>query len=310
MHGEHPDHEVARGVRAAVAAYAVWGLLTIYWKALTDFDPFELIGWRIVMASVVMAVVVTVQGRWGVLLAVRGDRVVLARLTVAALLLTINWTAYVWAVVNERVLETALGYFMAPLFTMLFGVTLLGERVSRLQRAALLLAALAVVVLTVSYGRPPIIALVISISWAVYGVLKRQVPLSAVESLAGETFVLALPALVVVIVTAGATGSIPDTAGAADWVLVTLTGVVTAVPLLLFSFAAQRVPFTLLGALQYLVPTINLLLGWLVYGEAMPADRLVGFALVWAALVLVTADRVRAAPPVRGDVGLTATGGG
>ena len=121
--------------------------------------------------------------------------------------------------------------------------------------------------LTVSYGRPPWIALIIAASWSTYGLLKRRVDLGPVESLAGETFLLVIPAVVLVLVTAGHDGSIPSTATGSDWVFVALTGVVTATPLLLFAYSAQRVPFTLLGALQYLVPTINLVLGWAVYGE-------------------------------------------
>ena len=309
MHDGRPDHELTVGLRAAIAAFSVWGLLTIYWKSLTGFDPFELIGWRIALATVVMAIVITVRARWGVMAAAFRDRVVLLRLTVAAVLLTANWTAYVWAVVNGRILETALGYFLAPLFTMLLGVIVLGEHASRLQRLALVLAGVAVVVLTISFGRLPVVAMIISVTWAVYGLLKRQIPLGAVESLAGETFVLAVPAAVVVAVFAGRADSIPATATGIDWILVSLTGVVTAVPLLLFAVAAQRVPFTLLGALQYLVPTINLLLGWVIYGEPMPADRLVGFVLVWLALAAVTYDRLRAAPRVHPVAGLTPTGG-
>jgi len=298
-------------VQAAVVAYGLWGLLTIYWKALTGFDPFELIGYRIALASVVMAVIVTLRRRWSVLLALRHDRAVLARLTLAAVLLTANWTTYVWAIVNGRVIETALGYFFAPLLTMVLGVTVLGEHASRLQRLAIALSAAAVVVLTISYGRPPIVALILAVSWSLYGLLKRQVPLGAIDSLAGETLVLAVPAVAVVALTVGSADSVPATASAGDWVLVALTGVVTAAPLLLFAVAAQRVPFTLLGALQYLVPTINLVLGWAVYGEPMPADRLVGFVLVWAALVAVTVDRLRQPEPVRPSVAdLTATGPG
>jgi chloramphenicol-sensitive protein RarD len=305
--------EGTRGVRAAVAAYVLWGLLTIYWKQLHGFDPFELIGWRIVSAAIVMAAVVTVRSRWGVLVTALGDRTTATRLTVAALLLTANWTSYVWAIAHDRILEAALGYFMAPLATMILGIVVLGERASRLHLLALVLAAAAVVVLTASYGRPPMIALVIAVSWSLYGLLKRQVPLTPIESLAGETFVLFVPAVIALAVLAGRDTSVPATATAGEWVLVALTGVVTAVPLLLFAFAAQRVPLTLLGALQYLVPTINLLLGWLVYDERLPADRLLGFVLVWAALLAVTIDRVRTpAPPVTTDSarGFTPTAGG
>jgi len=290
-------NELRTGVQTAVVAYVVWGLLTVYWKQLTDFDPFELIGWRIICASVVMAAVITVRGRWPVLRAAFRDRAVTARLVIAAALLTCNWTAYVWAVVNGRVIETALGYFMAPLGTMLLGVTVLGERPSHLQKLAIASAAAAVVVLTVSYGRPPWVALTIASTWSVYGLLKRQIPLTAIESLAGETFVLTIPAAIVAAVLAADTQSIPATADAGDWVLVSFTGLVTAVPLLLFAVAAQRVPFTLLGPLQYLVPTINLALGWWIYDEAMPADRLVGFACIWVALVAVTVNQLRGSAP-------------
>lgn len=281
-----------QGIQAAVVAYLLWGLLTIFWKELRQFDPFELIGWRIVSASIVMAGVITVRRRWGVLTAALRVPRTAVRIAVAAVLLTMNWTAYVWAVANDRVLETALGYFMAPLATMLLGMTVLGEQASRLHRVALVFAAAAVVVLTVSYGRPPYLALIIAASWSLYGLLKRQVPLTPIESLAGETFLLTVPAIVLVTALAGRADSVPSTATAGDWALVALTGLVTAVPLLLFAVAAQRVPFTLLGALQYLVPTINLVLGWLVYDESMPAVRLGGFGLVWIALVLVTVDQV------------------
>ncbi len=295
QHGHHDDG-VAIGVRAALAAYTLWGLLTIYWRELHGFDAFELIGWRIALASVVMALVVTVRRRWPVLRAAATDRRLVTRLTIAALLLAVNWTAYVWAVTHDRVIETALGYFMAPLGTMLLGVVVLRERPSAAQRAAIGLAVVAVVVLTGSYGRPPWIALALATTWSVYGLLKRQVPLSPVESLAGETFVLTVPAVVLAAALAGRDDSIPAAADAGQWVLVSFTGLVTAVPLVLFAVAARRLPFTLLGPLQYLIPTINFVLGWLAFAEPMPAVRLVGFAFVWAALLLVTVDRLRLAP--------------
>jgi chloramphenicol-sensitive protein RarD len=301
--------EARSGIRAAVLAYVVWGLLTVYWKHLESFDPFELIAWRIVCATAVMAVIITLRRRWRPVLAALRDRRTAVRLGVAAVLLTANWTSYVWAVANDRVLETALGYFMAPLVTMVLGIVVLGEPASRLHKAALVLAAGAIVVLTISYGRPPWVALVIAASWSLYGLLKRQIPLTAIEGLAGETFLLVLPAIVVLLAMAGRGGSIPSTANGGQWVLVALTGIVTAVPLLLFAYAAQRVPFTLLGALQYLVPTINLVLGWAVYHEPMPASRLIGFAMVWVGLVLVTLDRV-ATPARRATRGLSPTAGG
>jgi chloramphenicol-sensitive protein RarD len=301
--------EGRNGVRAAVLAYVVWGFLTVYWKHLETFDPFELIAWRIVCSTVVMAFVITIRHRWRPVASALRDRRTAVRLAVAAVLLTANWTSYVWAVTNDRVLETALGYFMAPLVTMLLGIVVLGEPVSRLHKLALALAAAAVVVLTISYGRPPWIALIIAASWSAYGLLKRQISLSPIESLAGETFLLAVPAAVLLLAMAGGDGSIPATATGGQWVLVGFTGIVTAVPLLLFAYAAQRVPFTLLGALQYLVPTINLVLGWAVYHEAMPVDRIIGFALVWVGLALVALDQI-GTPARRAARGLSPTAGG
>lgn len=275
-----------------MAAYIVWGLLTVYWKQLTDFGPFELIGWRMTSSAVVMVAVVAWRGRLGTLRDAFVDRSTRWRLALAGVLLAVNWTTYVWAVVNDRVLETALGYFMAPLGTMVLGITVLRERPTTAQRLAIACAVISVVVLTVSYGRPPWAALAIAVSWSTYGLIKRNLELSSIEGLAGETLVMLVPALVVIAVTWSGDASVVNNAGAGDWVLIAGTGIVTAVPLLLFGVAARLVPFTILGALQYIVPTINFLLGWLVYGEPLPADRLVGFAIVWIALAAVTVEQI------------------
>ena len=282
-----------RGFQAGVVAYSVWGLLTIYWKQLDVFNAFELIGWRIVCACVVMLAVVTVRRRWPAIRVAFVNRRLTMRVCVAAVLLTANWTAYLYAVVHDRVIETALGYFMSPLGTMALGIVVLKERPSAAQQAAMAMAAVAVAVLTVSYGRPPFAALVIAVSWSLYVLLKRLVPLSAVESLAAETFVLVIPALVVVVAVAGRGGSIPRSAAAGQLALVSLAGIATAVPLVLFAFAAPRVPFTVLGPLNYLVPSINFVLGWVLYDENLPWSRLLGFAIVWIALAAVTIDRLR-----------------
>jgi chloramphenicol-sensitive protein RarD len=287
------DPELARGIRAGIAAYLIWGLLTLYWKQLADFDPFELIGWRMSMAAIVMAVIVTLRGSWGVMLDAFRDPRLVVRITVAGLMLTANWTTYVWAVVNDRVIETALGYFLAPLGLSAVGVFLLGERLTRLKQVGIGFALLAVIVLTWSYGRVPVVALILAVTWSSYGLLKRRVPLGPMESLAGETFALALPALALVVWGAGRSDGIPATASTVEWAMVLGLGVITAVPLLLFAVAAKSVPFTVLGPLNYLVPIINFVLGWAVFGEPLPADRVVGFALVWLALAAVTVDTVR-----------------
>ena len=287
------DQHVRSGIVAGITAYLVWGALTLYWKLLTEFDAFELVGWRVMSASALMAIVLTATRRWRHLRPVLRDRALLRRVVLAALLLTCNWCSYVWAVVHGHVIETALGYFMSPLGTIAVGVLVFHEHVSRLQRIAIALAVIAVIVLGAGYGEVPWIALLLAGSWSMYGWLKREVPLTPLDSMAAESFVVLAPAVVVAIAFAGGAHSIPSSASAGQLVLVAFTGVATVVPLTLFGWAAQRVPFTLLGPMQYLIPTINFFLGWLRYHEALPVERVVGFALVWVGLVLITVDTVR-----------------
>jgi chloramphenicol-sensitive protein RarD len=291
------DRDQLRGLQAAVFAYTLWGLLTLYWKQLVGLDAVELIGWRITSAASLMAVIVTVTGRWTPVFAALRSRSVAPRIVLASLLLTVNWTTYVWAVVNDRVIETALGYFLAPLGTMALGVFVLGERLTPLKQASIAFALGAVVVLTISYGQMPWVALLLAGSWSWYGLTKRRVPLDPISSLSSELFVLVVPASVLVIGGFMRTGGIPDEASGADWPLLVGTGAITAVPLLLFAFAAKRVPFTILGPANYLVPIINFLLGWLVFDESLPPSRIIGFVLVWVALMLVTLDMVRQRSP-------------
>lgn len=286
------ERTVQRGVQLGVAAYLLWGFLTIYWKQLQGFDAFELIAWRMSCAGVVMAVIVTARRTWPNIVAALRHGPTARRLVMASVLLTLNWGSYVWAVTNDRVIETALGYFIAPLATMAIGVFVLHEQPTAAQRVAFGLASVAVAILTVSYGRPPWIALLLAGTWSLYGLAKRRVPLGAVDSLAGETFVLFAPALLAVLAFSAPADSVAQSADAAEWMLVLGTGVVTAVPLMLFAAAAQSIPFTLLGPLNLLVPVINFGLGWLVYGEPVPVDRLIGFLFVWAALLVVMWDQV------------------
>ena len=292
------DQRERAGLHAAIAAFTTWGLLTVYWKQLADFDPVELIAWRVASAALIMGVAVTIMGRWAPVLDAFGDRHTRLRLGAAGVLLTVNWTAYVWAVTNDRVLETALGYFLSPLGTMAIGVFVLGERLTPFRWASIAFAVTAVVILTASYGRLPWIALLIAASWSTYGLIKRRVPLAPAESLTAEMLVLLGPALLTIVVASSGAGWPGDRAVWAqaegvDWLLVVGTGAITAFPLTLFAFAAQRVPFTLLGPTNYLVPLINFLLGWVVYDEPLPWVRAVGFGLVWFALGLVTVETVR-----------------
>jgi chloramphenicol-sensitive protein RarD len=286
------DPDTRSGVRAALACYAMWGGFTAYWKLLSGFPAVDLIGWRVLAAGTVLVALVVRRSGARTVLRALADATTRRHLMTAALLLSVNWSTYVYAVLAERVIETALGYFLSPLLTVGIGVLLLGERLSRAKGAAIALVAVAIVVLTVSYGRLPWVALALGGSWSLYGLVKRRVPLNPVESLTGEVIILAPLALVVVITRVGAPDGLVATAGPTDWLLVAGTGLVTSMPLLLFAHAAPRVPFTLLGPMGWLIPVINLGLGWIAFGEEMPASRLFGFALVWVALGTVATESV------------------
>lgn len=286
------DREQARGIQAAVLAFTMWGLFTVYWKQLGHLDPFEMIGWRILSAAVIMTGFCAATGRLPDVRAALGDGPLRNRLIAAGILLIVNWTGYVWAVANDRVIETALGYFLAPLTTMLLGVYAFREQLTPLKRLAIASTAVAVVVLTVSYGAVPWIAVVIAASWSTYGVTKRMVPLGPFSSLTSELYLIVVPALAIVLLGFTRDTGIPNEAAGVDWLLLAGTGAITALPLTLFAFAAQRVPFTILGPTNFLVPVINFVLGWLIYDETMTLSRFIGFGFVWVALTLVTIDTI------------------
>jgi chloramphenicol-sensitive protein RarD len=195
--------------------------------------------------------------------------------------------------VHHHVIETALGYFLSPLGTIALGVVVLHEKLSRAQQFVFVLALVAVGILTFSYGRVPWLALIIATSWVAYGYLKKHVPLTPVESMAAESFIVFVPAVIAVTILAGRNSSIPQTASGAQFALVLCSGLATIVPLTLFAYAVQRMPLTVMGPLNYIVPTINFCLGWLVFHEALPPSRVVGFALVWLGLAIATADAAR-----------------
>jgi chloramphenicol-sensitive protein RarD len=291
--------EVERsGAIAGMSAYVLWGLITIYWKALTEFAPLELIGFRVALSALMLAALLATRHRLRALLSRLSSDRLWGRVALTAVLLSVNWTTYVVVVHEGKVIEAALGYFIAPLLTMLLGVRVLGERLRPVQIASAVLALAAVIVLTLGYGRLPVYALAMAGTWSFYGLLKRQVPLPPFESLFAETVVLVVPALALIVWHWNHVDSVPRSASGWDFVLVALTGVVTTVPLLLFAHAAQHLPLTVLGPMQYSVPIINFLLGWLAYHETLTPSRVAGFGLIWVALVIVTVDSVRRARSV------------
>ena len=277
----------------SLSVYFIWGALTLYWKELHGFDPFELIGWRITSSVLVLVAVMVATGRLVPLLRSLRNPQLLIRIALASVLLTINWATYVWAVVNDHVIETALGYFIAPIFTIVVGVFVLHEKLRTIQRVAVSFAIGGIVVLTIAYGRVPWIALIIATSWTFYAYLKKKVPLQPLESLTAEVIVLAIPAFIYMYTTWSNVDSVRNTATSMEWVFVAFTGVITAVPLLMFASASQRTPLTILGPMQYIVPTMNFLIGWLMFDELLTSSKVAGFSLIWVCLALVLTDLFR-----------------
>ena len=272
------------------AAYLMWGLFPLYFPLLEPAGATEILAHRVFWSLVTMVLLVVVVRRWAQLRRLLADGRRVRILTLAAVLIAFNWGTYIWGVNNGHVIETSLGYFINPLVTVLMGVVLLGERLRPLQWAALCLAGLAVVGLTIEYGRPPWVALILAFSFGSYGLSKKKADTGAVESLTFETLVIAPVAFAYLVFLTVSGASTFTSEGPLHVVLLLGMGILTAVPLLCFGGAATRVSLTTLGLLQYVTPSMQFALGVLVFGEPMPAMRWVGFGLVWVALVVFTVE--------------------
>jgi chloramphenicol-sensitive protein RarD len=287
-----------KGLLYGAGAYIIWGLLPIYWKALQQVPALEILAHRIVWALVVtVALVALRRGGWAWLReALRTPRV-LGAFALSALLLSVNWGLYIWAVNAGHVVETSLGYFINPLVNVLLGVLFLRERLRIGQGLAVAVALCGVLYLTLQLGSPPWIALCLGFSFGFYGLLRKTASLGSLEGLTFETLLIALPAAAYLIWAELVGGGAFWHAGPLASLLLAGAGLVTAVPLLLFAGGARRVTLTTMGILQYIAPTLQFTLGVTLFGEPLSRERLIGFALVWAALLIYTVEGT-----IRGDM--------
>ncbi len=292
-----------RGVWQAAGAYAIWGLLPLYWKALHEVPALQLISHRIVWSSVLLTVMLIVMGQMGAFRSTAFKPRTVLIYGIAALLLGVNWLTYVWGVNAGFVVETSLGYFINPLLSVVLGVLFFRERLRPVQWVSVGLAAAGVVYLTFDYGRLPWIALVLAFTFAVYGLVKKSAPLASVEGLALETGILFVPAAAVLLLAERAGEGAIAGASWAGVLLLMGTGVATTIPLLMFASATRKIPLLWIGILQYIAPTIQFLLGVFVFHETVSAHTLVGFAMVWAALVVFAGEALarRVAEPVTAE---------
>lgn len=287
--------DTPRGILAALAAYLCWGLFPLFWRLLASVDARELIAHRHVWSLVAVAALLGCLGGARELFAAFRRPALLGVTFVAAVLLTLNWLLFVWGVNHGHVIECSLGYFLMPLANVLVGRFALGEPLSRMQTGAVCVAAGGVGVLVWRTGAVPWIALGIVATWAPYALLKKRAALPALPGFALETLLLTPLALAYLGWLAWHDRGALGHASAGVVGLVLLSGVVTALPLVLFADGARRLRFTTLGLLQYLVPTLQFLVGWAVFGEPLTSDRVIAFACIWGGLALYAADLIRTA---------------
>jgi chloramphenicol-sensitive protein RarD len=275
-----------KGIWYAIGAYATWGLFPIYWKWLHQVPALQLLSHRIGWSFLLLLAVILATRQWRAFRAAALTRRVLRIYLVAALLIGVNWLTYVWAVNAGFIVETSLGYFINPLLSVLMGVLFLRERLRAWQWLPIGLATAGVLYLTFAYGALPWIALTLAVSFGFYGLIKKVAPLSSLYGLTLETGILFLPALAYLLVAnAAGQGAFLHVGARSDLLLVGV-GLVTTIPLLMFASAARRIPLSLVGILQYITPTMQFLLGVLVYKEPFTHTRLIGFGVVWIALII------------------------
>ncbi|GGE18666.1 permease [Aureimonas endophytica] len=288
------DHaETSRGLLCAVAAYLFWGLvLPLYMKALHHVPPMEIVGHRIVWSVPIAALILWWGGALGAALAKLRSPRILGLAAITAALITLNWSTYVFAIVTNHAVDAALGYYINPLVNVLMGAVFLGERPTRLQLFAILLATIAVLILTFQTGSLPWISIVLALSFGSYGLLRKLLPFGAAEGFFLEVSILALPAaiLIAIAVPEGPNHFVPR---GLDLALLFGTGLVTALPLILYAAGAKRLEFVTLGILQYIAPTMIFLCAVFVFGEPFSGWQLVAFVFIWAGVAIYIASMLQ-----------------
>jgi chloramphenicol-sensitive protein RarD len=285
------------GLAFGAGAYLIWGSFPLLFQLSKFASPFETVVWRVVFGFLFAAILVTITKTWGQILALVKTPKKLVWVAVAAIFIFINWQVYVVAVVTGNVIETSLGYFINPLVTVMFAVVLLKEKLRRMQWVALGVGLIAVLVLTIDYGRPPWIAIVLALSFGTYSLAKNRVGrnIGALQSFTIESATV-LPIAIIQLIVVASFGPIMLLSGPMEAAVLIGLGIMTAVPLILFGAAASRIPLSMIGFIQYLTPVLQFSAGYFILSEEMPPVRWIGFGLVWVSLVILTSDAFRRRP--------------
>lgn len=285
------SNDIRDGIVAALAAYLIWGFLPVYFKTVGSVDPLEVLAHRVIWAVPFGALILLFRRQWAEVRRALTHKVMLGWLSLSALFIAGNWFVYIWAIQDERIFETSLGYYINPLTNMLVGVLFFGERLRRLQLLAVALAAIGVLVLTVSGGKVPWIALFLALSFTAYAVIRKKVVIGGMPGLFVET-VLLLPIALAWFIQFKHAGHATFASGdmrMTFWLF--MAGPVTALPLLCFALAARRLPMTLIGFMQFLAPSIQFATG-VYYGEILTVPHIVCFAFIWAAVAFFIVDAI------------------
>ena len=285
------------GLALGLGAYLTWGLFPLYWPLLKPANSIEIVSHRAVWSLITCLIILTFLKKLRSTFEILRNRKTVLKLLLSTTLVSINWLTYIWGVNHGHVVECALGYYINPLIIIGFGVIIFRERMRKLQWFAVIVAALGVIVLTVDYGRPPWIAIILALSWGSYGVVKKQLGIGALEGLTIETLLAFLPyAGYLVWLQSNGEGQFGHTPGLS--ILLFLAGAVTAVPLLMFNGSTNILPFTIIGLLQYITPTVQFMVGVIIRHEPMPTGRWIGFFIIWIALIALGTDLVRSGSSV------------
>lgn len=280
------------GLLFGVSAYVIWGLFPLYWPLLKPSGPFEIVANRSVWTLLVCVIALALTKQLRSTLHLMRTPSTFFKLALTSILISINWLVYIWGVNHGHVVECALGYYINPLIIIAFGVFLLKEKMRRLQWVSVGIAIVGVVVLTIDYGRPPWIALTLALSWGSYGVIKKQLAIPALMGLSIETLI-SLPFYGGYLIVLANQGRSHFGHGTGLSFLLIGAGIVTAIPLLLFNGSGNRLPFTIIGLLQYITPTLQFLIGVVVRHEKMSVASWIGFFIIWGALVTLGIDLVQ-----------------
>ncbi|MEE1930966.1 EamA family transporter RarD [Streptomyces sp. TRM 70351] len=287
--------ESRSGLIYGFAAYGMWGLLPLYWHLLRSTPAAEVLAHRMAWSLPTALLILLCVRRWAWIRPLLRQPRRLGLVALSATLITVNWYLFIWAVTEGRVLEASLGYFINPLVTIAIGVLLLRERLRPLQWTAVGVGALAVAVMTLAYGQVPWVSLILAVTFAAYGLVKKQTRLDGLEGFSADSALQFLPAVAFLLLLSARGDATFTSEGVWHLLLLTGSGLATALPLIFFGAAAMRVPLSTIGLLQYLAPSFMFLLGLLVFHEEMPPERWAGFLLVWGALCLLTFDALRTA---------------